>query len=125
MAKRNPPIDKNFAAIYAAIYAAVRRVPKGRVCSYGGVAQLAKLPRRARLVGTALRNSPSSLKLPWYRILTSSGRLAFPVGSDPYKKQRTHLEREGVEFKRNKVDMDEYGWPSREVELDELLWSPR
>lgn len=121
MPSKNPPVDKNFAAIYAAI----RRVPRGRVCSYGGVAQLANLPRRARLVGTALRNSPNSLKLPWYRVITSSGRLAFPVGSEPYRKQRAHLEREGVEFKGNKVDMHRFGWPSRDVELDELLWSPR
>jgi methylated-DNA-protein-cysteine methyltransferase related protein len=121
MAKRKQPIDEKFALIYAAI----RRVPRGRVCSYGGVAQVAKLPRRARLVGTALRNSPRSLKLPWHRIITSSGRLAFPAGSEPYKTQRARLEREGVEFRNGKVDMRRFGWPSRDVELDEFLWSPR
>jgi methylated-DNA-protein-cysteine methyltransferase related protein len=118
---RKTSVDKN----YAAIYAAIRRVPRGKVCSYGGVAQLANLPRRARLVGTALKNSPRSLRLPWYRIVTASGRSAFPVGSEPYRKQRSLLENEGVQFQSNRIDMHRFGWPSRDVELDELLWSPR
>src|SRR5689334_18318698 len=110
---------------YAAIYAAVRRVPSGKVCTYGVIAQLANLPRRARLVGTALKNSPRSLKLPWHRIITSSGRLAFPVGSEPHRMQRSRLEREGVHFKNQRVDLKLFGWPSRDMELDELLWAPR
>ena|SRR5258706_9528936 len=107
---------------YAAIYAAIRSVPRGKVCSYGGIAHLAKLPGRARLVGTALRNSPRSLALPWHRIVQASGRSAFPVGSDPYRLQRARLKREGVRFKSNRIDMRQYGWPASDVELDELLW---
>jgi methylated-DNA-protein-cysteine methyltransferase-like protein len=111
-------IDPSFAAIYAAI----RRVPRGKVSSYGAIAQLAKLPRRARLVGTALRKSPRSLNLPWYRIVTASGRLAFPVGSDAYRTQRTRLEREGVRFANSKIDMRLYAWPSLDADLDKALW---
>ncbi|HYM36542.1 MAG TPA: MGMT family protein [Steroidobacteraceae bacterium] len=120
MPSRKKTVDKNHAAIYAAI----RRVPRGKVCSYGGIAQLAKLPRRARLVGTVLRNTPRSMRLPWFRIVTSSGRLAFPVGSEPFRVQRSHLEREGVKFANNKIDMRRFAWPSRAIELDELLWAP-
>lgn len=107
---------------FAAIYAAVLRIPSGRVCSYGAVADLAGLPRRARLAGTALKHTPDSLRIPWHRVLTSSGRLAFPVGSDAYRKQRSRLEREGVTFVRDRVDLAQYVWPEREAELDELLW---
>jgi methylated-DNA-protein-cysteine methyltransferase-like protein len=107
---------------YAPIYAAIRRVPRGRVSSYGAIAQLADLPGRARLVGTVLKNSSPSLRLPWHRIVTSSGRLAFAEGSDPYRTQRNRLQREGVKFSNNKIDMRRFAWPPRAIELDELLW---
>jgi len=107
---------------FAAIYAAVLRVPRGRVCSYGVIADLAGLPRRARLAGTALKHTPSSLRIPWHRIVTASGRLAFPVGSDTFREQRRRLEREGVVFVRQRVDIDGFGWPERAAALDELLW---
>jgi methylated-DNA-protein-cysteine methyltransferase-like protein len=109
-------------AQFAAIYAAVLRIPSGKVCSYGTVADLAGLPRRARLAGTALKHTPNSLRIPWHRVITSSGRLAFPVGSDAYRKQRSRLEREGVIFVRERVDLARHTWPEREAELDELLW---
>lgn len=117
--KKSP---KKSADPYEPIYTAIRRVPKGKVSSYGAIAQLAGLPRRARLVGTVLKNSSPSLKLPWHRIVTSSGRLAFPVGSDPFRTQQSRLKREGVTFANNKIDMSFYAWPPRTVELDELLW---
>jgi methylated-DNA-protein-cysteine methyltransferase-like protein len=47
------------------IYAVIRRVPRGKVVTYGQVAALAGLPKRARLVGTALREAPEGLDLPW------------------------------------------------------------
>ena len=121
MAQANTATERS----YAAIYAAIRNVPRGRVCSYGGIAQIAKLPGRARLVGTLLRNSPRSMRLPWHRIVQASGRSAFPVGSDPFRTQVARLKREGVRFKSNRVDMRLFGWPERDVELDELLWGQR
>jgi methylated-DNA-protein-cysteine methyltransferase-like protein len=107
---------------YAPIYEAIRRVPRGKVSSYGAIAQLAGMPRRARLVGTVLKNSSPALRLPWHRIVTASGRSAFPVGSDPHRTQRSRLQREGVKFSKDKIDMRRYAWPSRAIELDELLW---
>lgn len=103
------------------IRAAIARVPRGRVCSYGGIARVAGLPGRARFVGTVLRNSPTKTKLPWFRILTASGKLAFPEGSEPYTLQRRRLEAEGVRFVGGRVDLERYGWP-RDASLDEALW---
>ncbi|MEQ1580394.1 MAG: MGMT family protein [Steroidobacteraceae bacterium] len=103
------------------ICAAIGRVPRGRVCSYGEIARVAGLPGRARLVGTVLRNSPTKRKLPWFRILTASGKLAFPEGSEPYLEQRRRLEAEGVRFVNARVDLKRFGWP-RESSLDEALW---
>lgn len=104
------------------ILAAVRRIPRGKVCTYGNVAEVAGLPRRARLVGTVLRQTPAARGLPWYRVLNAGGRISFPVGSDAYARQRHKLEAEGVVFVGGRVDLRRYGWPSRDQQLDELLW---
>jgi methylated-DNA-protein-cysteine methyltransferase-like protein len=104
------------------ILGAVKRIPRGHVCTYGDVAEVAGLPRRARLVGTVLRQTPAIRGLPWYRVINAGGRISFPQGSDAYRRQRHHLESEGVVFLRGRVDLQRYGWPSREGRLDELLW---
>ena len=92
--------------------------------TYGQVAELAGLPRRARLVGTVLKHAPASRDLPWFRVINSSGRISLPSGSDSYERQRRKLQAEGVIFRGDRVDMKRYGWPSREASLDELLWNP-
>ena len=106
------------------ILAAVRQIPRGRVSTYGEIANVAGLPRRARLVGTVLKHAPASKTLPWFRVINSSGRISLPSGSDSYAKQRRKLEAEGVIFRGDRIDMQRYGWPARDRTLDELLWRP-
>jgi methylated-DNA-protein-cysteine methyltransferase related protein len=106
------------------ILAAVRKIPRGRVSTYGEIANVAGLPRRARLVGTVLKHAPASKTLPWFRVINSSGRISLPAGSDSYAKQRRKLEAEGVIFRGDRVDITRYGWPARDSSLDELLWKP-
>jgi methylated-DNA-protein-cysteine methyltransferase related protein len=110
---------------WEAIYAAVERIPRGSVATYGAVAQLAGLPRRARLVGTALKSAPTARKLPWHRVIAAGGRLAFPESSDAYEKQRLRLTREGVTMVRKRIDLAHYGWPRESKSLDELLWGEK
>ena len=118
-AKRAPAaIDQSVPEM---ILAAVRRIPRGKVCTYGDVAEVAGLPRRARLVGTVLRQT-SGRGLPWYRVINAGGRISFPVGSEAYARQRHKLEAEGVVFAGGRVDLRRYGWPARDEQLDELLW---
>lgn len=107
------------------ILAAVKRIPRGRVSTYGNIAEVAGLPRRARLVGTVLRQTPASKDLPWFRVINASGRISLPAGSDSYRTQRRKLEAEGVIFRGDRVDLRRYGWPRRNQGLDELLWGPR
>lgn len=107
------------------ILAAVKRIPRGRVSTYGDIAKVAGLPRRARLVGTVLRQTPASPRLPWFRVINAGGRISFPVGSDAYDRQRSHLEAEGLSLVRGRLDLNRYGWPQRDTELDELLWKPQ
>lgn len=135
MASRNKPKARKKAAAKkravaapendaARIIAAIKRIPRGKVCTYGGVADVAGLPRRARLVGTVLRQTPSSRSVPWFRVINAGGRISFPVGSDSYARQRKYLENEGVDFVGGRVNLDRYGWPPREKMLDELVWGP-
>ncbi len=116
---RPPAISQS---VPESILAAVRRIPRGKVCTYGNVAEVAGLPRRARLVGTVLRQTPSARGLPWYRVINAGGRISFPTGSDAYARQRHKLETEGIVFVGGRVDLRRYGWPARDERLDELLW---
>lgn len=104
----------------ARICAAITRVPRGRVATYGGIAAVAGLPGRARLVGTVLKIQPAA-RLPWHRIINASGRISFPPGSDAHAAQQARLEEEGVVFLNGRVDLKRFGWPET-FDLDEWLW---
>jgi methylated-DNA-protein-cysteine methyltransferase-like protein len=104
------------------ILAAIRRIPRGRVSTYGDIAAVAGLPGRARLVGTVLRQSPAERRLPWFRVINASGRSSLAVGSDGHLSQLRSLQAEGVEFRGGRVDLARFGWPARGSSLDEWLW---
>ncbi|MFI5370258.1 MAG: MGMT family protein [Candidatus Eisenbacteria bacterium] len=97
------------------MYRAVRRIPRGRVATYGAVASVAGLPGRARLVGYALYASGPHRSLPWHRVLGAGGRLTLgKLDPDAALTQRLRLEAEGVRFDgRGRADLDAHGWPSR------------
>jgi len=100
------------------IWKTIKVVPKGKVASYGQIADLAGLPGRARLVGKALGHAPKSLNLPWYRILRSSGQLAFEKGSQQAENQKGLLQQENVVVLNNRVKLKDYGW---QPDLSEIL----
>jgi methylated-DNA-protein-cysteine methyltransferase related protein len=108
-AKTSPPPP---AAPFESIYAVIRRIPSGRVATYGQVAALAGLPRRARLVGRSLRETPDGLDVPWQRVINARGEVS-PRGGLGMEEglQRHLLEEEGVVFdERGRIDMERYGW---------------
>ena len=104
------------------IWKEVAAIPRGQVASYGGIARRAGLPRRARLVGHALKMAPGHLKLPWHRVVNARGMISFPPGSRSYRLQRERLEREGVLFRRGRADLASHEMVD---DLDALLWRPR
>lgn len=104
-----------------AIRAVVARIPPGQVSSYGEVAARAGLPGRARLIGKVLGKTADGIELPWFRVLRSDGRIAFPAQSRPYREQRARLIGEGVRVERGRVDLAQFGW---ERNLDFALWAP-
>jgi methylated-DNA-protein-cysteine methyltransferase related protein len=97
---------------YDRIYAIVRRIPRGRVATYGQVAALAGFPRHARLAGYALHALGAATSLPWHRVLGAGGRLSLMRKSpDAGVTQRIRLEHEGVRFDaRGRVDLRAFGW---------------
>jgi methylated-DNA-protein-cysteine methyltransferase-like protein len=103
----------------------VKRVPRGKVSTYGDIAEVAGMPGRARLVGTTLKQMPDQPGLPWYRVINAGGRISFPVGSTAHARQKKQLEAEGVVFLGERVNMKRYAWPARDQQLDELLWKPK
>ena len=93
------------------IYAAVRKIPKGKVCTYGQIAAMAGNPRWSRVVGYALHVNPEPGVIPCHRVVTKDGGLskAFAFGGE--NMQRTLLAEEGVEFLSDgRVDMKKYFW---------------
>jgi methylated-DNA-protein-cysteine methyltransferase-like protein len=103
---------------YQRIWRTVQAIPEGRVASYGQIADLAGLPRRARLVGRALGEVPDELSVPWYRVLRSDGRIAFPAGSIQAERQKQRLQEEDVVVLNNRVRLGDFGW---RPDLAELL----
>jgi methylated-DNA-protein-cysteine methyltransferase-like protein len=82
------------------IEAALRRIPQGKVSTYGGVARSAGLPGAARLVARVLHRG---FGLPWQRVLGAGGEIK--LRGDSAIEQRLRLEAEGVRFRGRKVDM--------------------
>ena len=97
---------------YEAIYAVIRRIPPGSVATYGQIAALAGLPKRARLVGTALRETPAGLDLPWQRVINAGGRVSARGGLGVEEGYQRHLlEEEGVAFNAGgRIDLERFGW---------------
>jgi methylated-DNA-protein-cysteine methyltransferase-like protein len=82
------------------ILAVIRKIPRGKVSTYGAIARAAGFPGAARQVVRALH---SSVGLPWHRVLGAGGEIK--LRGDDAIEQRLRLEAEGVAFRRRKVDM--------------------
>jgi len=97
------------------IYAQVRRVPRGKVATYGQIASLAGLEGQARQVGYAMAAVPSTSAVPWHRVINAQGRVSMrSEGPGGTIIQQQMLEREGVVF-------DDGG----RVALTRFRWRPR
>lgn len=96
---------------WSKIYRAVKRIPRGRVATYGTVATLAGLDGHARQVGYALHALPSNETVPWHRVVNAKGEISPRSGGDSHELQRMLLEAEGVEFSLGgTIDLKRFGW---------------
>jgi methylated-DNA-protein-cysteine methyltransferase-like protein len=95
---------------YDRIYLVIRRVPRGRVATYGQVAELAKASG-PRQVGYALHALPEGHDLPWHRIINAQGMISLDSVLGGANLQRALLEAEKVVFDANgRVDLKRYQW---------------
>lgn len=89
----------------------IKKIPRGKVATYGQIAALAGRPGAARAVVWILHSSSKKYRLPWHRVLNTRGEIPFPKGSTHYKKQLALLIKEKVVFTNpGRVDMKRSHW---------------
>lgn len=98
---------------YTRFYDVVRRIPAGRVSTYGTVAREAGLPGRARQVGYAMAALGDDHDVPWHRVINARGEVSPRRGGSAFEQiQRAMLEVEGIVFdSHERVDLNAQGWP--------------
>jgi methylated-DNA-protein-cysteine methyltransferase-like protein len=95
---------------YELIWSWVRKIPRGRVATYGQIAVLAGLEGHARQVGYALHNLPERSSVPWHRVVNARGEISPRSAGDSHELQRMLLEGEGVELDlRGRIDLKRFG----------------
>ena len=95
------------ASMFRRMLAVVRRIPRGKVATYGDIAYVAGFPGAARQVSWALHGSRG---LPWHRVIGAGGRILLP-GEAGFE-QRMRLQGEGVQFvgMRVRMDLHQHAW---------------
>jgi methylated-DNA-protein-cysteine methyltransferase related protein len=107
------------------IYAVVKRIPKGKVATYG---QIARIVGRctARMVGYAMAAVPEGSRVPWQRVINSQGMISARRHGDGDERQRVLLEKEGVKFDaRGKIELAVFQWQPSTSPLGPAVSSPR
>lgn len=87
------------------IYALTRRIPKGRVATYGQLAKLAGRPKAARAVGVCMKINPYAPNTPCHRVVAADGRLTGYSAPGGVAKKKAMLLAEGVLFSGDRVDL--------------------
>lgn len=88
----------------------IKRIPKGKVCTYGRIGLMAGHPNGARQVTWILHTMSRKHHLPWHRVVNARGRISLPKNNG-YERQKAHLQREGVEFDKNdRIAFEKYLW---------------
>jgi O-6-methylguanine DNA methyltransferase len=91
------------------IYEAVKKIPRGKVATYGQVAEMAGDRKMARAVGNALHKNPDPETIPCYRVVNSKGELAGKFAFGGAKVQEELLRADGIEVLDGRVDLEKYG----------------
>ena len=108
-----PKLPRKVSDTYRKIYDTVKKIPRGRVASYGQVARVAGMERHARLVGYALHalKDNEDKRVPWHRVINAQGYCSIKEPPMAAEIQQRLLETEGVEFSpKGKVDWKKFGW---------------
>ncbi len=103
----------------------IKAIPYGKVATYGQIAALAGKPHGARGVSWILHSSARIHKLPWYRVLGSSGTISIPRADRGYLRQKRLLKSEGVVFEGERIDLKKYGWSKKPRAVKKNRLTPR
>ncbi len=121
-------MNKQEPNFYEQVYAVVRRIPRGKVTSYGRVAKMLGRPRAARAVGYALnalkdKDLTPAEKVPWQRVVNSQGRISIVNREHGAEEQAALLREEGVVVSLDlRIDLDIYLWEGLHLlELDDII----
>jgi len=93
------------------VYELTKLVPQGKVATYGQLAKLAGKPKAARAVGGFMRTNPDAPRTPCHRVVAHDGSLTGYSAGKGISTKRKMLEKEGVLFIGNKVDLKKSLWP--------------
>lgn len=115
--------ERNF---FEQVYAVVRRIPAGKVTSYGRVAKMLGRANAARAVGyalSALRDQPQEEPVPWQRVINAQGRISIVNREHDAQEQARLLRAEGVKVSEDlKINLDVYLWAGLHwVEIDDII----
>jgi methylated-DNA-protein-cysteine methyltransferase related protein len=94
---------------YETVWQLVKKVPHGKVATYGQIARLAGIEGQARFVGYALHGLKQTPGIPWHRVINSQGKIS--LSGLPAKRQRRLLEMEKIIFSPSgKIDLKIFQW---------------
>ncbi len=100
-------------SFYSRVYEVVKKIPKGKVTTYGEIAAILNSPRAARAVGYALNalKKNESQFIPWQRVINAKGEISFKGDTIRANLQRKLLEQEGIVFNIvAQIDLARFGW---------------
>ena len=92
------------------VYEITRKIPKGKVATYGQIANMAGNPKASRAVGFFMKTNPNAPIVPCHRVVGSDGKLTGYSGAGGMSTKRKMLLEEGVNFKNSSVDISRSGW---------------
>jgi O-6-methylguanine DNA methyltransferase len=95
------------------VYEYLRRIPKGKVVTYGQIAAYFGNPKMARAIGNILHNNPDESRYPCFRVVNSRGELAQKFVFGGAAGQRARLLADGVAVENDRVDLAKYQWNGR------------
>jgi len=102
---------------YQKVYALTRKIPEGRIATYGQIASLITSPKAARVVGWSLHVADNKMDLPWQRVVNSKGMISTTCLDHPKEQQAMLLRKEGV--KVEEIDNNYF------IDLKKYLWKPK
>jgi len=87
----------------------IKKIPSGKVATYGQIATLAGNNKAARQISRILHSSSEKHELPWHRVINSHGTISLKFG-DGFEMQKSMLQSEGINVMEDKINLQKFQW---------------